>query len=254
VERLRGTYDTDAAGYVRYFGRYRGTFSEPFLLQRFPFDRHHVEIRITSTWPVQALRYTNYEGYANTVESFALAAWRLPPDPLDVEIVPLPEQSAASRYVFSRTHIRCKVQRAHMYYFWNAFFPFFLICLLTLASFLFDVDDLANRLQVSLTLLLTAVAFKFVMQSSLPQIEYLTVLDKYTLAGIGFIFAVSAEDAVVKTLVLTLGNADVAQQVDLIALYVFGGIVVVSHTVLGGILLFNPPWLFQPWSKLQTAF
>jgi hypothetical protein len=40
-----------------------------------------------------------------------------------------------------------------------------------------------NRLQLSFTLLLTAVTFKFVVNRCLPTISYLTSLDKYVLAS-----------------------------------------------------------------------
>ena len=248
---MRGNYDTDSLGYVRYFGRYRGVFYEPFLLHRFPLDRHFVEIRITTTWPVQVMRYAPYDNYANTLETFSMAAWRLPKtDALDVTIDPLPANPG--RYAFSRANLRCKVERAHMYFFWNAFVPFFLICILVVITFLFDADDLAGRLAVSLTLLLTTVAFKFVVATSLPQMEYLTLIDKYFLAGIIFIFIVSIENAVVKA--LSLYAPEYAEPVDRICLYVCGGTWAVVNLIIFILAGFNPPWLFQPWSKVKTGF
>ena len=52
----------------------------------------------------------------------------------------------------------------------------FLICSLAFATFAVNRDKPENRLQLSFTLVLTSVAFKFVVNQSLPKISYLTYL------------------------------------------------------------------------------
>ena len=52
----------------------------------------------------------------------------------------------------------------------------FLIDILSFCSFSVDISSPSDRLSVTLTLLLTAVAFKFVVSQSLPTISYLTLL------------------------------------------------------------------------------
>ena len=54
----------------------------------------------------------------------------------------------------------------------------FLICSLAFATFSVEKDLPQNRLQLSFTLVLTAVAFKSVVNSSLPRISYLTYMVK----------------------------------------------------------------------------
>ena len=54
VETLRESFHTTGRvedKTVLYFGRFRGTFHEPFDLRRFPFDRHYLSIRLSTTWP-----------------------------------------------------------------------------------------------------------------------------------------------------------------------------------------------------------
>ena len=55
-----------------------------------------------------------------------------------------------------------------------SFFSFF--SFLSFCSFSVDISSPSDRLSVTLTLLLTAVAFKFVVSQSLPTISYLTLL------------------------------------------------------------------------------
>ena len=47
---------------------------------------------------------------------------------------------------------------------------------LTFCSFSVDISSPEDRLSVTLTLLLTSVAFKFVVSQSLPNVSYLTCL------------------------------------------------------------------------------
>eukprot|EP00795_Rhopilema_esculentum_P000798 gene798-10534_t len=73
----------------------------------------------------------------------------------------------------------------------------FLISLLSFTTFFIDPDSTGDRLSVILTLLLTAVTFKFVVSQSLPPVSYLTVLDWYVLTSVIFIFAVALENSIV---------------------------------------------------------
>ena len=56
------------------------------------------------------------------------------------------------------------------------FFLQFLIDILSFTAFSMDSSSPSGRLSVTLTLLLTAVAFKIVLAQSLPTISYLTLL------------------------------------------------------------------------------
>ena len=50
------------------------------------------------------------------------------------------------------------------------------ICSLSFATFAVSISKPQNRLQLSFTLVLTTIAFKFVASQSLPKISYLTYL------------------------------------------------------------------------------
>ena len=59
---------------------------------------------------------------------------------------------------------------------WTIFLFQFLICCLAFVTFAVKPELPQNRLQLSFTLVLTAVAFKFVVNQCLPKISYLTYL------------------------------------------------------------------------------
>ena len=63
-----------------------------------------------------------------------------------------------------------------------------MLTLLVLTVFAVPVEDLADRVGIVLTLLLTAVAFKFVVADTVPKVGYSTQLDRYMLLNMGFLF------------------------------------------------------------------
>ncbi|CAH8444228.1 unnamed protein product [Dicrocoelium dendriticum] len=73
----------------------------------------------------------------------------------------------------------------------------FFITGLSFATFAVPPERPENRLQLSFTLFLTSVAFKFVINQSLPKISYLTYMDKYVLMSLAILCVVSVWHAVV---------------------------------------------------------
>lgn len=58
-------------------------------------------------------------------------------------------------------------------------------------------EDVADRMSIALTLVLTAAAYKFAVSSMTPAISYLTLLDKYVVGCFLIIFLVALEGGVV---------------------------------------------------------
>ena len=65
---------------------------------------------------------------------------------------------------------------------WNMCFSLFVIDVMVFAAHGIPMADLADRLSVNLTLLLTAMAFKWVLSDSLPPVPYLTTMEIYVIA------------------------------------------------------------------------
>jgi hypothetical protein len=65
--------------------------------------------------------------------------------------------------------------------------PLGVIAMMANMPFLVPLTDMAVRLTVSLTLTLTAAAYKVAIESMTPNIGYLTLLDKYVLGCALFI-------------------------------------------------------------------
>lgn len=78
---------------------------------------------------------------------------------------------------------RFGVERNSMYYLTNFFVTMFVVVQFGIFVVSIDCTDFGTRSSVTITLLLTLVAFKFVMGSYIPKISYQTLLDKYTIFG-----------------------------------------------------------------------
>eukprot|EP00906_Rhabdomonas_costata_P037927 RCo053523 len=191
VELVRANYKIDDEGFVRYFGRYRGAFYEPFDLACFPFDRQLLRLRIVSLLPLSQMVFAVYGGgYPNTMESSSLMEWSIPPSPLEVEVEPLPAEPGG--LWFPRCSIACKVERKFRFHLMNIVLPSSCFVLLSMISFVCSMDNLSDRMSVVLTMLLTLVAFKFIVNDSLPKIAYFTMLDKYLLLCLLMLVLVAA--------------------------------------------------------------
>ena len=63
----------------------------------------------------------------------------------------------------------------------NMCFSLFVIDVMLFAAHCIPMGDLADRMSVNLTLLLTAMAFKWVLADQLPPVPYLTTIEKYVI-------------------------------------------------------------------------
>jgi len=247
VERFRYNYHTDKSGYVRYYGRYRGTFFEPYQLHRFPFDRHYLQIRLSTIYPLNKQIYVPYENYQNTMETNVLAAWNIPQNPLDVQILTESKD-------FAKCNLRCKIERQPQFYIWNVLLMLSLIVIMSYSSFVFPPTDLSSRLNVTLTLVLVAVAFKFVVADSLPKIAYQTYLDKYTLSAFINLFLVCLQNFIAYMISYYYNKLDYFPAFDQISFGILGGIWIISNTVIWIVVATNWNKARLDWDHVKSPF
>ncbi|CAF5028104.1 unnamed protein product, partial [Rotaria sp. Silwood1] len=102
------------------------------------------------------------------------------------------------------------IARRSNYFYWNGYSLILLITLASFCIFAIPTHFTGNRIQISCTLLLTSITFRWTMNRSLPTISYLTTMDKYAImcifhlvihciwhAIIGFLIFRNTSDAVV---------------------------------------------------------
>ncbi|CAF4650128.1 unnamed protein product [Rotaria sp. Silwood1] len=100
--------------------------------------------------------------------------------------------------------VTCHAARRSNYFYWNGYS---LILLITLASFcIFAIPPhfTGNRIQISCTLLLTSITFRWTMNRSLPAISYLTSMDKYAIMCIFHLVILCIWHAILGSLIYLL--------------------------------------------------
>jgi hypothetical protein len=178
----RNRVDSDAVGFATiYFdetedGRnFRlswsliGKFGEAFELQDFPFDSQDFTVSMNIRYPNKGLKMVLVTSDNSRIMPKALSlvqhAWRNPKMHLWEEVVPNRNATAVSRHVLNAT---LSMNRVPNYYFANVILPICIITTLSLSasSFFIPPYDVSSRLSTTLTLVLTAVAYKILQVCS----------------------------------------------------------------------------------------
>jgi len=89
-------------------------------------------------------------------------------------------------------HCSLKMSRRYNPYIYRIFLPLLLIMLNSTLALKFDANKLDVRLTYIITNMLTIVAFLFILSNSLPNIPYLTLIDKYINACFLYICGIGA--------------------------------------------------------------
>lgn len=174
----------EATGTVTHVMRFKGILSEPMELEVFPFDHQALHIQVYTSHPDDKVRLFSTAGSMSEV---FLPDWTIEPQPTVFSVLTEPNESIhALRY--SELHINIHAKRRESYYIWNIGLIVLSIVSLSFTSFAMPPENVEGRLTINITLLLTAMAFKFVIAASLPVVAYLTPLDKYLLANFGFLW------------------------------------------------------------------
>ena len=108
---------------------------------------------------------------------------------------------------------RLKFQRKWRYFFYRVIVVLSIISFLTIACFLFgDINEsIADRFGYVSTMLLTAVAYMLVVVGFIPQIDYLTLLDKYVYFTFIFILLIGIENGILS---MVISNNDTSDDYD----------------------------------------
>lgn len=184
-------YDEGEA-YIVQKHRLKATFSENLELVLFPFDIQDLTL-IISTELSEAeveLEEDLEEMSSVQIDSFAKEQeWTLHEC---VSFTPKVTTKAYTNPKFKNPTVvaGCFAGRRAGFFIWNVMLIMTLISSLSLATFAVDRALPQNRLQLSFTLVLTGVAFKFVANQSIPKISYLTHLDRYILGSMIFLYLV----------------------------------------------------------------
>lgn len=181
----------------------KGDFFEKLELQHYPFDIQKLHVKLVSSVDYNecALVPSDDNGSSILHDGFRdLKEWLLY-DFVGIEentFIHTPyEEKECKRSIIN---FYCVVSRKTEYFYWNSFFLIFLLTILSLVSFAVPVDQLGDRLDVQFNLILSLVSFKWVINEDLPSLDYLTVLDLYSIFSLVFLSFITLWHSIVSYL------------------------------------------------------
>ena len=159
-------------GTIHHEQRVQGIFASDLDFSEFPFDRQILKITILPFNPnsVDLIGITPYEEWTDNLK---FRDWIL---------VKTKGFEASIDYLgetYPTYEFQLFIDRIPNFYIIKVIVPVFIMSLLALCGFLISPADFDARLGVTVTLLLTVVAYTFIAGENLPVLSYLTFVDAY---------------------------------------------------------------------------
>jgi hypothetical protein len=161
-------------GTINFQERFNAELEARYDLRQFPFDRQILEIEIESfAWDNEYLVLHKEEEKIGFSDEFQIPEWRIERVEASIE----EKQEVRDRKPFSEFLMKIEVARLSSYYQWKILLPLVILVAISWSVFWMVGDGLADRMSVSLTGLLTIVAYQFIVADGLPKVSYFTLMD-----------------------------------------------------------------------------
>ena len=180
-----------ANGTVFYSCRVVALLNTQMDLRRFPFDRQNLNfiVESSSRYGAEDLVFVPNPAQSGLGTDIVSRGWSY--SPLTWKEVSRPFADTGQSY--SRLIFSFEAKRNASFYIWKLVFPTAIFVLLTWSIFWMQVEDVQTALLVSITVLLTAVAFGNVADSMLPRLGYRTWFDLFQFGSFLFLVATVIE-------------------------------------------------------------
>ena len=165
------------------------TVLNEFNLKSFPFDKQKLKFRVREDWYGINQRVIHTKGFINRAFKEYLKKDDIPGWKKVSATIKNYDQKKVihDTTLYSGIVIELDLERKHGYYIFKVIFPIILILMVCWSVVWVDPKELEARLTITIVCLLSLIAYNFVIDSELPKLEYLTVLDWIVL--ISYIYA-----------------------------------------------------------------
>lgn len=161
-----------------------GGFSQPLDLRDFPFDSQRLDFTLVEVgFGTHRVRFIPSPesgiGDTLTIPDWKVEAWDFAA--LDHPIVSGPSKTSAM--VFS-----LDVKRLNAFFVMKVILPLILIVVMSWMVFWIDLGMISSRISVSITAMLTMIAYRFAIAGNIPRLPFLTHLDYFVGASTLLVF------------------------------------------------------------------
>ena len=224
MEEWGQVFPKEKTGIVCYRMKTRGKFQQNMDLHSFPVDTQDLIIILSSGHEANTMnpsineptdrRYAfkrvelrqnlsgKYRSFAN-VRSFTFGnEYDLQEGIKFTQGVTAKDESASLRQ-YPTLSMAVVVTRKVGYWAFNVVLPLYLITSVSCASFAVPPEEVADRCSITMTMMLTTVAYKYLISDRLPTISYLTLIDQYVLVNmllqVAFIIIIVVQGGIANT-------------------------------------------------------
>lgn len=180
--------ELDPDGTVRIVQRYWGMFSNPLDLRDFPLDQHEFNIQFIAaageTNEIQIIPADEEHMLTGLAEKLSLPdwgiiEWNVSNEPVEL-IVGMNEVPGFKFSFNAKRHVG--------YYLTKVLLPLIMIVMMSWIVFWIHPSEAGSQISVSITSMLTLIAYRFAIGSSLPAVSYLTRMDTFILFSTIMVF------------------------------------------------------------------
>lgn len=212
-------------GTVEYDREFEVTLRSEFNLHTFPFDWQTLQIEIESfAFPASELLLVPAFDKMNSGR-IRLPQWEVGRLSWKTEMI----EHAVEHEKYHRLFIMLDITRKPGFYVWQVFVPLFILILIASTVFFLPSEDLADRISVITTSLLTAVALSYTVRTDIPKVSYLTTVDQLFVTTYAFLGAKIAGLLIVRQ--IAEQNAVRARKIDRTARWVFPGAYLLANAI-----------------------
>jgi hypothetical protein len=182
-QRLVSTFPKSAEvlpdGTIIYRQRYWGNFSQPLDLKSFPLDAQKLTLTLANVgFGMQSIRLFPSSS-SGISDQFSMPDWKVTGWDFVAMNLPIEEDAEPVKgMVFS-----LDVQRDTSYFKYKVILPLVLIVMMSWMVFWVDPSLVASQISVSVTAMLTIIAYRFALAGLLPRLPFLTSLDYFVLVS-----------------------------------------------------------------------
>ncbi|CAE7494144.1 Glra2, partial [Symbiodinium pilosum] len=191
-------------GFVCCSVKYDATFQEGLELKYFPLDRQLCRITISAEKPVQDFQFVPVHGKKKISQLCDM--WGTDDAIQEKCTVYVRHCDRLFPYDVQRSCVKVlfHLERKGDYYFHSVLVMVFLVNIISLCAFSIPLTDASGRLGHVSTSFLAVLAYRYVIDESLPRKEYLTAADVYIIFACSFQVVICIETVILSLLISQL--------------------------------------------------
>ncbi len=182
-------------GEVIYNQRLWGNFSLPMYLRDFPFDSQTIFFQFASLSysPNELMIVSDPLRRSVISDRFTLPDWKITQWGTKNQPYRITQDSPPT----AGFQLYLLADRDRDYYIIAYFIPLFIITAMAYLVFCFPIEDTGGRMRLASTALLTLIAYRFLIATTLPTLSYLTNMDIILLVSLGYVFIIIIFTAII---------------------------------------------------------